>query len=79
MKRFGLLIIGLALFVACSKDEEKELVDNSEPAVPMTNYVMTGVFEGEWDNMTEPTKALTKEAQRVIFHLLFSQKYQKNH
>jgi hypothetical protein len=56
MKRFGLLIIGLALFVACSKDEEKELVDNSEPAVPMTNYVMTGVFEGEWDNMTEPTK-----------------------
>ena len=56
MRRFGLLIIGLALFVACSKDEEKELVDNSEPAVPMTNYVMTGVFEGEWDNMTEPTK-----------------------
>jgi len=56
MKRLGLLILGLALFVACSKDEEKELVDNSEPAVPMTNYVMTGVFEGNWENMTEITK-----------------------
>lgn len=59
MKKFGIILIGvcLALSTSCSKEEEVEKpIDNSEPVVPMTNYVMTGVFEGEWDNMTEPTK-----------------------
>ena len=59
MKQFGIILIGvcLALSTSCSKEEEVEKpIDNSEPVVPMTNYVMTGVFEGEWDNMTEPTK-----------------------
>lgn len=57
MKRFGLFIICLALITSCSKEEEVEKpIDNSEPVVPMSNHVMTGEFEGEWNNLpADPT------------------------
>ena len=56
MRRLGLFILGLALVTSCSKEEEEPKVVLDEPAVPMTSQDMTGEFEGEWDNMTEPTK-----------------------
>ena len=57
MKRFGLFIICLALITSCSKEEEVEKpINNSEPVVPMSNHVMTGEFEGEWNNLpADPT------------------------
>ena len=57
MKRLGLVILGLAMFMACSKEEEVEKpINNSEPVAPMSNHVMTGEFEGEWNNMpADPT------------------------
>ena len=68
MKRLGLFILGLAMFMACSKEEEVEKpINNSEPAVPMTNYVMTGVFEGNWENMTEITKGSITVNNEYIF------------
>lgn len=33
----------------------------------MTNYVTTGIFEGEWDNMTEPTKGSITVNNEYIF------------
>lgn len=66
MRRLSLFLL-LALFAACSKDEEKEPVDNSEPVVPMSNHIMTGVFEGEWHDMAEPTKgSITVSNEYII-------------
>lgn len=55
MRRLGIFILGLALVTSCSKEEEEPKVVLDEPVVPMTSQDMTGEFEGEWDNVTEPT------------------------
>ena len=59
MKQFVIILIGvcLALSTSCSKEEEVEKpINNSEPVVPMSNHVMTGEFEGEWNNLpADPT------------------------
>ena len=56
MRRLVLFILVSALVMACSKEDEVEKpIDNSEPVVPMTNYLMTGVFEGEWVDMATET------------------------
>ena len=55
MRRLGIFILGLVLVTSCSKEEEEPKVVLDEPVVPMTSQDMTGEFEGEWDNVTEPT------------------------
>ena len=55
MRRLGIFILGLVLVTSCSKEEEDPKAVLDEPAVPMASKDMTGEFEGEWDNVTEPT------------------------
>lgn len=51
MKRFGLFLIGITVFIACTKEDEVEKpVVVNEPVASTTSLELTGEFEGEWDS-----------------------------